>query len=113
MAQKAQKTTKKTAAPFSYEPKKAKREIKRPDSLRGQAEALLLKGAKIAAVEELVAASDKRRKGKKPTASVERRATSGGFFLGALGGPLKRSLQLVEPPSDFVWNLRVADYIAA
>ncbi len=70
----AKKTTKTTAAPFAYEPRKAKREIKRPDSLRGQAEALLLKGAEIAAVEKLVAASDKRRKGKKPTASVERRA---------------------------------------
>ncbi len=70
----AQKTTKKTAAPFSYEAKEARREIKRPDSLRGQAEALLLGGAKIAEVEKLVAASDKKRKGKKPTASVERRA---------------------------------------
>ncbi len=70
MAQKskiAQKTTKKTAAPFAYEPKKARREIKRPDSLRGQAEALLLKGAKIAEVEKLVAASDNRRKGKMTT----------------------------------------------
>ncbi len=77
MAQKAkiaQKATETTAQPFAYEPKKAKREIKRPDSLRGQAEALLLGGAKIAEVEKLVAASDKRRKGKKPTASVERRA---------------------------------------
>ena len=70
----AQRTTKKTAAPFAYEPKKAKREIKRPDSLRGQAEALLLKGAKIAEVEKLVAASDKRRKGPKPTASSDSRA---------------------------------------
>ncbi len=74
MAQKSKKTTKTTAAPFSYEPKKARREIKRPDSLRGQAEKLLLGGAKIAEVEKLVAASDKRRKGKKPTESVERRA---------------------------------------
>ena len=70
----AQKTTKKTAQPFAYEPRKARREIKRPDSLRGQAEALLKKGAMIAEVEKLVAASDKRRKGPKPTASVERRA---------------------------------------
>ena len=70
----AQKTTKQTAQPFSYEPKKAKREIKRPDSLRGQAEALLLMGAKIAEVEKLVAASDIRRKGAKPPASVARRA---------------------------------------
>ena len=69
-----QTTKKKTAAPFSYEPKKARREIKRPDSLRGQAEALLKKGAMIAEIENLVAASDKRRKGPKPTASVERRA---------------------------------------
>ncbi len=69
-----EKTKKKTAAPFSYQPIAAKREIKRPDSLRGQVEELLKKGAKIAEVETLVAASDKRRKGKKPTASVERRA---------------------------------------
>ncbi len=74
MAQKSKNTTKKTAAPFAYEPKKGGREIKRPDSLRGQAEKLLLGGAKIAEVEKLVAASDKRRKGPKPTASVERRA---------------------------------------
>ncbi len=74
MAQKSKKTTKTTAAPFAYEPKKAKREIKRPDSLRGQAEALLKRGAQIGEVEKLVAASDKRRKGPKPTASVERRA---------------------------------------
>ena len=70
----AQTTKKKTAKPFAYEPKKARREIKRPDSLRGQAEKLLLGGAKIAEVERLVAASDRRRKGPKPTASVERRA---------------------------------------
>ncbi len=74
----AQTAKKKTAAPeaepFSYEPIKAKREIKRPDSLRGQAEALLKKGAKIEEVVKLVIASDKRRKGPKPTASVERRA---------------------------------------
>ncbi len=77
MAQKskiAQKATKKTAKPFAYEPKKGGRTIQRPDSLRGQAEALLKKGAKIGEVEKLVAASDRRRKGPKPTASVERRA---------------------------------------
>ncbi len=70
----AQKGEKKTAAPFAYEPKKAKREIKRPDSLRGQAEALLKTGGTLKEVEKLVVASDRRRKGPEPTASVERRA---------------------------------------